>query len=157
MRAQLEQAKDRLAKTSVYSPIDGRVTSLDIEVGETAISSTTNIPGSTLMTIANPASILTEVNVDEADIAKIDAGQAARIYAIAYPDQPVDGVGRLDRRVREGRGGPARLELRGEDSLVHAEQDHVASRHVVPRGDLRRDPRQRARRADPSDLVSRRT
>jgi HlyD family secretion protein len=91
VRAQLDQAKDRLAKTSVYGPIDGTVTSLDIKVGEMAISSTTNIPGSTLMTIANPDSILTEVNVDEADIANIAAGQRARVYAIAYPDKPVDG------------------------------------------------------------------
>jgi len=90
-RAQLEQAQDRLSKTSVYSPLDGTVTSLDIKVGETAISSSTNIPGSTLMTIADPESILTEVNVDEADIANIAPGQRARIYAIAYPDKPVDG------------------------------------------------------------------
>jgi len=91
-RAQLEQTQDRLAKTSVYSPIDGRVTTLDIKVGETAISSSTNIPGSSLMTIANPASIHTEVNVDEADIANVSIGQKARVYAIAYPDQPVEGI-----------------------------------------------------------------
>ena len=90
--AQLEQAQDRLAKTRAYSPIDGTVTSLDIKVGETAISSSTNIPGSSLMTIADPASIHTEVNVDEADIADIEIGQRARIYAIAYPDQPVEGL-----------------------------------------------------------------
>jgi HlyD family secretion protein len=88
--AALEQAKDRLAKTSVYSPIDGTITTLDIKVGETAISSSTNIPGSNLMTIANPASILTEVNVDEADIAKVEVGQRARVYAIAYADLPVE-------------------------------------------------------------------
>ena len=92
VQAQLEQAQDHLAKTRAYSPIDGVVTSLDIKVGETAISSSTNIPGSSLMTIANPASILTEVNVDEADIANIEVGQAARVYAIAYPDRPVDGT-----------------------------------------------------------------
>jgi HlyD family secretion protein len=92
VRAQLEQAQDRLSKTSVYSPIDGNVTSLDIKVGETVISSSTNIPGSSLMTIANPASILTEVNVDEADIANVEAGQRARVFAIAYPEQPVEGV-----------------------------------------------------------------
>jgi HlyD family secretion protein len=91
-RAQLEQQEDRLSKTRVYSPIDGTVTTLDIKVGETAISSSTNIPGSNLMTIANPASIHTEVNVDEADIANVTIGQRARVYAIAYPDQPVDGV-----------------------------------------------------------------
>lgn len=91
-RAQLEQQQDRLSKTRVYSPIDGTVTTLDIKVGETAISSSTNIPGSSLMTVANPASIHTEVNVDEADIANVAVGQKARIFAIAYPDQPVDGV-----------------------------------------------------------------
>lgn len=91
-RAQLEQAEDRLRKTRVYSPIDGVVTSLDIKVGETAISSTTNLPGSTLMTIANPDSIHTEVNVDEADIANVEVGQRANVYAIAYPDTPIEGV-----------------------------------------------------------------
>ncbi len=90
--AQLEQAEDRLSKTRVVSPIDGTVTSLDIKVGETAISSTTNIPGSGLMTIANPASIHTEVNVDEADIANVAVGQNAQVFAIAYPDQPIEGV-----------------------------------------------------------------
>lgn len=90
--ARLEQAEDRLSKTRVVSPIDGTVTSLDIEVGETAISSTTNIAGSNLMTIANPDSIHAEVNVDEADIANVAVGQEAQIIAIAYPDQPLRGV-----------------------------------------------------------------
>jgi HlyD family secretion protein len=91
-KAQLEQAEDRLRKTRVYAPIDGIVTSLDIKVGETAISSSTNIPGSALMTIANPDSIHTEVNVDEADIANVEVGQAADVYAIAYPDRPIKGI-----------------------------------------------------------------
>lgn len=91
-RALLDQQEDRLAKTRVYSPIDGTVTTLDIKVGETAIASSTNIPGSSLMTIANPASIQTEVNVDEADIANVEIGQKAQVFAIAYPDQPVNGV-----------------------------------------------------------------
>ena len=91
-KAQLEQAMDRLSKTRTYSPIDGTVTSLDIKVGETAISSTTNIPGSGLMTVANPDSIHTEVNVDEADIANIAIGQRTQVYAIAYPDQAIEGL-----------------------------------------------------------------
>jgi HlyD family secretion protein len=107
-RAQLDQAQDRLSKTRVYSPIDGTVTTLDIKVGETAISSSTNIPGSSLMTIANPASIHTEVNVDEADIANVTIGQHARVFAIAYPDQPVDGVVdsiAISAKVAEGQQG----------------------------------------------------
>ena len=91
-QAQLEQALDDLSKTQVFAPINGTVTSLDIEVGETAIASSTNVPGSSLMTIADPSSILTEVNVDEADIGSIELGQEALIYAIAFPDDPVEGV-----------------------------------------------------------------
>jgi len=91
-RALLDQQEDRLSKTRVYAPIDGTVTTLDIKVGETAIASSTNIPGSSLMTIANPATIQTEVNVDEADIANVEVGQKAQVVAIAYPDQPVEGV-----------------------------------------------------------------
>jgi HlyD family secretion protein len=91
-RALLEEAEKNLSKTQVYSPLTGLVTSLDIKVGETAISSTTNVPGSSLMTIANPSSIHTEVNVDEADIADIKIGQEAEIVAIAYPNQPMKGI-----------------------------------------------------------------
>jgi HlyD family secretion protein len=90
--AQLQQAQDDLNKTQVYAPIDGTVISLEIEVGETAISSSTNVPGSSLMTIADTSEIVTEVNVDEADIADVAVGQEALIYAIAYPDRPVRGV-----------------------------------------------------------------
>lgn len=89
--ALLQEANKNLSKTSVYSPLDGMVTSLDIKVGETAISSTTNVPGSSLMTIANPDSIQTEINVDEADIANVAVGQEAEIVAIAYPDRPMKG------------------------------------------------------------------
>jgi HlyD family secretion protein len=91
-RALLDQQEDRLSKTRVYAPIDGTVTTLDIKVGETAIASSTNIPGSSLMTIANPATIQTEVNVDEADIANVEIGQKAQVVAIAYPDSPVAGI-----------------------------------------------------------------
>jgi HlyD family secretion protein len=90
--AQLDQVNDQLSKTKIVSPINGVITSLDIKVGETAIASSTNIPGSSLMTIANPASIYTEVLADEADVANIEVGQRAEIVAIAYPDQPMLGV-----------------------------------------------------------------
>ena len=92
VQAILAESEKNLSKTRVYSPISGIVTSLDIEVGEMAISSTTNVPGSSLMTIANPARINTEVNVDEADIADVALGQEAEIVAIGYPDQPMKGV-----------------------------------------------------------------
>lgn len=106
--AQLDQVLDNLSKTQIISPINGVVTSLDIKVGETAIASSTNIPGSSLMTIANPASIYTEVLVDEADIANIEIGQRAEIVAIAYPDEPMQGIVRFianTAKIAQGRTG----------------------------------------------------
>ncbi len=106
--AQLDQVLDNLSKTQIISPIDGVVTSLDIKVGETAIASSTNIPGSSLMTIANPSSIYTEVLVDEADIANIRVGQKAEIVAIAYPDEPMQGTVRFianTAKIAQGRTG----------------------------------------------------
>lgn len=90
--AMLAEQEKNLSRTRVYAPIDGIVTSLDIEVGEMAISSTTNVAGSSLMTIANPERINTEVYVDEADIADVAVGQEAEIVAIGYPDKPMKGV-----------------------------------------------------------------
>jgi HlyD family secretion protein len=107
-RAQLDQVNDNLSKTKIVSPIEGVITSLDIKVGETAIASSTNIPGSSLMTIANPASIYTEVLVDEADVANIQIGQRTEIVAIAYPDQPMQGVVRYianTAKIAPGRAG----------------------------------------------------
>lgn len=106
--AQLDQINDQLSNTKIVSPIDGVVTSLDIKVGETAIASSTNIPGSSLMTIANPESIYTEVLVDEADVANIAIGQRVEIVAIAYPDEPMIGEVRYianTAKVAPGRSG----------------------------------------------------
>ena len=91
-RAALDQSEELLSKTRILSPIDGVVIQLDLKVGETVIAGTTNIPGSTMMVIADPSVTLTEVQVDEADIAQVREGQAADIFTAAYPDTPLTGT-----------------------------------------------------------------
>jgi len=123
VEARLEQAKDQLSKTKIVSPIDGNITSLDIKQGETAISSTTNIAGSFLMTIANPASMLAEINVDEADIATVQIGQQAEIIAIAFADTPLKGkVVSIASSAKQARGSQSlsfavKLKLDATDTL----------------------------------------
>lgn len=90
-RAFLSKAQDLLDKTRIQSPLDGIVIALDVEVGETVITGTTNIAGSSLMTIAAPSDILAEVYVEEADIADLELLQSADIYAVAYPNKPITG------------------------------------------------------------------
>lgn len=91
VEAVLKQSNERLAKTSVRAPISGTITALDIKVGETAVASQVSIAGSSLMTIANTSTMITEVNVDEADIGKIVVGQEVAIHTAAYPDTAIKG------------------------------------------------------------------
>ncbi len=90
--AVLGEAREQLQKTEVRSPIDGQVVSLPIKVGETAIPSTSSLAGAQLMTIADTTAIQAELQVDEADIAKVHPGQRVDIYAAAYPDTALKGV-----------------------------------------------------------------
>jgi len=92
VRAALDQSEELLSKTRITSPIDGVVIQVDIKVGETVIAGTTNIPGSTMMVIADPSETLTEVQVDEADIAQVQEGQGADVFTAAYPDTPLFGT-----------------------------------------------------------------
>jgi HlyD family secretion protein len=91
-RAALDQAEELLSKTLIRSPIDGVVIQVEVEEGETVIAGTTNIPGSIMMVIADPSETLTEVRVDEADIAQVEVSQSADIYAAAYPDTALSGT-----------------------------------------------------------------
>jgi len=91
-KAALNQADELLSKTRIKSPIDGIVIQVEVEEGETVIAGTTNIMGSTMMVIADPSETLTEVRVDEADIAQVEVGQPADIFAAAYPDTALHGT-----------------------------------------------------------------
>ena len=91
-RARLHQAEKHLDRTRVRAPIDGVVTALEIEAGETAVPSSTNIPGNRLLTIANPATLVAEVHVDEAEIGTVQVGQRASVVAVAYPNAPLTGI-----------------------------------------------------------------
>lgn len=106
--AQLLQAETNLEKATLFSPISGVVTVVDIKEGETAITGTTNIPGSTLMSIVNMDRVHAVINVDETDVANIEVGQEASVVAIAYSDQPIRGVVEnvgIAARKAEGRQG----------------------------------------------------
>lgn len=89
--AVLRQSRERIAKTSVRAPITGTITALQIKVGETAVASQVSIAGSSLMTIANTSTMMTEINVDEADIAKVILGQEVSIHTAAYPESSIKG------------------------------------------------------------------
>ena len=125
-RAALDQSEDLLSKTRITSPIDGVVIQVDIKVGETVIAGTTNIPGSTMMVIADPSETLTEVQVDEADIAQVREGQSADVYTAAYPDTPLSGT--IQSIASVARQTPAQASLSFLVKILMDKQDSMTIR-----------------------------
>ena len=83
--ASLKSTMDSLAKTTYVSPIDGVITSLQVEEGETAIIGTMNNPGTVMLTIADLSVMEVEVEVDETDVIGVSLGQEADIRVDALP------------------------------------------------------------------------
>jgi HlyD family secretion protein len=84
--ASLRDARSSLGKTTIYAPMSGRVTRLNVENGETAIQGTLNKDAATLLTIADMSVLETKVKVDETDVARIALGDSAVIQIDAFPD-----------------------------------------------------------------------
>lgn len=121
--AQLTQSRQRLAKTEIRAPMSGRVTQISIKPGETAVPSAMSIAGGSLMVIADTSSMFAEVNVDEADIARVGVGQAAQIVPAAYPDRSLHGT--VDRiavsprqNAGQGRTYPVRIRLDAQQAAT---------------------------------------
>jgi HlyD family secretion protein len=83
--ASLKSTMDSLAKTTYISPIDGIITSLQVEEGETAIIGTMNNPGTVMLTIADLSVMEVEVEVDETDVIGVSLGQESDIRVDAMP------------------------------------------------------------------------
>ena len=83
--AEVRAFESDLAKTIIRSPVDGIVLSRSIEVGQTVAASFT---APTLFTIAEDLKKMELlVNVSEADIGRIEAGQTATFTVDAWPSR----------------------------------------------------------------------
>jgi HlyD family secretion protein len=85
-KAGVDNAKVLLDKTTIRAPLSGRITSLIIQNGETAIQGNLNKDAATLMTISDMTVLETKVKVDETDVSRIAVGDSAIIQLDAFPD-----------------------------------------------------------------------
>ena len=84
--ASLRDAQSQLGKTSIFAPMTGRVTRLNVREGETAIMGTLNKDAATLLTISDMSLLETKVKVDETDVSRIALGDSTVIQIDAFPD-----------------------------------------------------------------------
>lgn len=84
--AAVQDAQWALGQTTINAPMTGRVTRLNVEVGETAIMGTLNRDAATLLTIADMSVFETKVRVDETSVSRIKIGDSAVVQIDAFRD-----------------------------------------------------------------------
>jgi HlyD family secretion protein len=89
--ATVKEAQDNLGRTTIYSPADGTISALNVELGERVLG-TQQMAGTELMRVANLKNMEVEVDVNENDIVKISVGDSANVEVDAYLKKKFRGV-----------------------------------------------------------------
>jgi len=89
--AQLKQANDNLKKTTIYAPIDGIVSLVNVKLGERVVG-TAQMAGTEIIRIADLNNMQAEVDVNENDVLRISLGDTADIEVDAYVKKKFRGV-----------------------------------------------------------------
>ena len=86
----LSQSRDSLAKTTIYSPVVGSISSLSSEVGERVVG-TGSFAGTEIMRLANLDNMEVRVKVNENDIINVKIGDNTVVTVDAFPGRKFTG------------------------------------------------------------------
>jgi len=89
--ASLKEAKENLRKTTIYSPMTGTVSMLNVEKGERVVG-TMQMTGTEIMRIANLNRMEVKVDVNENDIIRVKKNDTAYIEVDAYLGRKFKGI-----------------------------------------------------------------
>jgi len=87
--AQLGQQETRLTYTRIYAPINGVVSDVTAQEGETIVA---GLQVANLVTVLDPAMLEMWIYVDETDIGKVKLGQQVEYYVDTFPDKHFKGA-----------------------------------------------------------------
>ena len=85
-QAGLTEAQKNLNKTTIYSPVSGTVSKLNVKKGERVVG-TSQMAGTEIMRIANLNNMEVRVSVNENDIIRVQLGDSADIEVDSYATQ----------------------------------------------------------------------
>jgi HlyD family secretion protein len=89
-RASVKEAQQQLNRTSLYSPMNGVVSVLNVKKGERVMGSA-QMSGTEMMRIMDMSTVKVDVDVVESDIVKIKVGDSAKVIVEAYGKQVFNG------------------------------------------------------------------
>ena len=89
--ASLRESRENLSKTSIYAPMSGTISRLNVEVGERVLG-TIQMSGTELMRIADLNKMEVKVDVNENDIVRVEHLDTAIIEVDAYLGKKFKGL-----------------------------------------------------------------
>jgi len=90
-KASLKEAQNNLNRTSIYAPISGTISRLNVEQGERVVG-TAQMTGTELLRIADLDHMEVVVNVSENDILRVKLNDQAEVNVDAYMKEKFEGV-----------------------------------------------------------------
>jgi RND family efflux transporter, MFP subunit len=85
-QATLKEANENLVKTTIYSPMSGTISKLNVEIGERVVG-TSMMAGTELMRVANLDRMEVLADVNENDIVRVKLGDTSLVEVDAYLGQ----------------------------------------------------------------------
>jgi HlyD family secretion protein len=89
--ASLKEADENLIKTTVYSPMEGTISSLSVEQGERVVGANM-MSGTEVLRVADLTRMEVNVDVNENDIVRVKIGDTAMVDVDAYLDRDFKGI-----------------------------------------------------------------
>jgi HlyD family secretion protein len=89
--ATVNEAKDNLGRTTIYAPMSGTISLLNVELGERVVG-TQQMAGTEILRVANLNNMEVEVDVNENDIVKVQIGDSTIVEVDAYLKKEFKGV-----------------------------------------------------------------
>lgn len=130
-RAGRDEAQDQLNKTVIRAPMNGVVTRLEVEEGETAIVGTMNNPGSLLLTVADLSVMEAVIRVDETDVPEMKLGDSASVEIDAFPKTKF--IGRVTEISHSSTRNPDAVSQQGGTSTQSVDYEIVIRLDNPPR------------------------
>jgi HlyD family secretion protein len=90
-KATVDSQQDSLAKTTIFAPLDGTVTTLNSQAGERVLGTVQNA-GTDIMIISDLTAIEARVNIGEMDIVLLRPGEKAGLEVDSFRDKKFTGV-----------------------------------------------------------------
>ncbi|MCD2258671.1 efflux RND transporter periplasmic adaptor subunit [Psychroserpens luteolus] len=89
--ASVNEAKDNLSRTTIYAPMSGTISLLNVELGERVVG-TQQMAGTEILRVANLNNMEVEVDVNENDIVKVQIGDSTIVEVDAYLKKEFKGI-----------------------------------------------------------------